>query len=75
MLKSPILALPTAPLHALFMFFLSVESCFPDQHYVVYPFKILLVTGVIAWYWRSLPSLIPSAALLSVAVGIVKVVL
>lgn len=58
-----------------FMAVLSVESYFPDQHYTTYPIKTILVAAVIAWYWRSLPSLIPAAPLLSIGVGIVGVVL
>jgi len=63
-----------APLF-MFMLFLSVESYFPDQHYVLYPIKISLVAALIAWYWRRLPALTPAAPILSVAVGIVGVVL
>jgi CAAX prenyl protease-like protein len=58
-----------------FMVFLSVEGYFPDKHFLLYPFKTLLVVGVIAWYWRSLPSLTPSAPLMSLVVGIVGVVI
>ena len=73
MMKSP--AWPfVAPLF-LFMAFLSVESYFPDQHYVLYPIKMILVAGVLAWYWRSLPALIPAAPMRSVWVGVVGVVL
>ena len=68
-------ALPfVAPLF-LFMGFLSVEGFFPDQHYVLYPIITLLVAAVLAWFWRSLPSLTPSAPIISVGVGIVGVVL
>jgi CAAX prenyl protease-like protein len=69
---------PNAPLVApffLFMVFLGVESYFPDQHYVLYPIKIMMVVAVLAWYWRLLPPLTPAAPMLSVAVGILGVVL
>jgi CAAX prenyl protease-like protein len=59
-----------------FMLFLSVvDGLFPDEHYVLYPVKTLLVVAVIAWAWRRLPSLKPAAPLASVAVGVVGVVL
>jgi CAAX prenyl protease-like protein len=63
-----------APLF-LFMLFLSGESYFPDQHYLLYPFKTILVALALAWYWRSLPSLTPTAPVLSLCVGIAGVVL
>ncbi len=59
----------------LFTIFLVVESYFPDQHYLLYPIKTIAVGALILWYWRSLPSLRPSAPLLSMLVGIVAVVL
>jgi CAAX prenyl protease-like protein len=59
----------------LFMLFLSIESYFPNQHYVLYPFKTLLVASALVWYWRSLPSLIPSSWVLSTLVGILGVAL
>jgi hypothetical protein len=59
-----------------FMLFLGiVDASFPGEHYLLYPVKSLLVAGVIAWYWRELPSLKPAAPLASVAVGIVGLVL
>jgi CAAX prenyl protease-like protein len=63
-----------APLF-LFMVFLSVESYFPDRHYVLYPIKTILVAAVLAWYWRSLPRLTLTAPWLSVGVGVAGVVL
>ena len=63
-----------APLF-LFMVFLSVQGYFPDRHYELYPIAATLVAVVIAWYWRSYPSLKPSAPLLSIVVGIVGVVI
>ena len=72
-MKSP--ARPfVAPLF-LFMVFLSVESYFPDQHYALYPIKMILVAAVLAWYWRWLPSLSPAAPMRSVWVGVAGVVL
>src|SRR5260221_12119264 len=59
----------------LFMAFLVVESWFPNQHYVLYPFKTLLVGTAIVWFWRALPSLTPGAPVLSVLVGVAGVVL
>jgi len=58
------------------MVFLSiVDSSHPHEHYLLYPLKSLLVAGVIAWYWRELPSLKPAAVWGSVAVGVVGLVL
>ncbi|HUB65873.1 MAG TPA: CAAX prenyl protease-related protein, partial [Candidatus Methylacidiphilales bacterium] len=68
-------ALPFVAPFFLFMVFLAVEGWFPDQHYAIYPLKTLLVTGIIAWYWRSLPSLKPSAPLQSALIGIIGVIL
>ena len=57
-----------------FMLFLGiVDARLPDEHYLLYPLKIMLVAGVIAWFWRALPSLKPEAPLASVAVGILGV--
>jgi uncharacterized protein len=63
-----------APL-LLFMIFLSVQGYFPDRHYVLYPIIAIIVAGVIAWFWRSYPSLKPSAPLVSILIGIVAVAL
>jgi hypothetical protein len=52
-----------------------VENWFPGQHYVLYPIKTLLVVAILAWYWRALPSLKPSAILMSVIVGVIGVFL
>jgi len=61
---------------AVFMAFLGiVDGSCPNEHYLLYPVKSLLVVAVIAWYWRDLPSLKPVAILGSVAVGIVGLVL
>jgi CAAX prenyl protease-like protein len=59
----------------LFMLCLSVEGYFPDQHYLFYPIKALLVAAVIAWYWRELPPLKPASPLVSIAIGVLGVVL
>jgi len=68
-------ALPfIAPLF-LFMTFLCVEGFYPDQHYVLYPIITLLVAAVLAWFWRSLPSLTPAAPIISAGVGIIGVVI
>lgn len=63
-----------APLF-LFMVFLFVEGYFPDQHYLLYPIITVLEAAVLAWYWRQLPPMIPTAPMLSLWVGIVGVVL
>jgi membrane protease YdiL (CAAX protease family) len=59
-----------------FMVFLGiVDAYWPNEHYLLYPVKCLLVAGVIAWYWRELPSLKPVAPVASVAVGVLGLVL
>ncbi len=73
MLKSPVV--PFVAPFLLYMLILSGEGWFPDQHYLIYPIKSLLVGAVIVGFWRVLPSLKPSAPVLSVLVGIVGVVL
>jgi CAAX prenyl protease-like protein len=52
-----------------------VEGYFPDLHYVLYPFKTLLVVAVLAWYWKALPPMRPRFVLLSIGVGILGVAL
>lgn len=64
-----------APLLAFMVFLMTVESWFPDQHYLLYPVKTILVAVILAWHWRALPSLNPSAILLSVVVGAIGVFL
>ena len=64
-----------APLLAFMVFLMTVESYFPDQHYLLYPVKTLLVAALLAWHWRMLPSLKPSAILMSVVVGVIAVFL
>jgi membrane protease YdiL (CAAX protease family) len=67
---------PFAAPFVVFMLFLSiVDATYPNEHYLLYPVKSLLVAGVIAWYWRELPSLKPAAPMVSVAVGVLGVVL
>jgi uncharacterized protein len=63
-----------APFAVFMLFLVSADGFFPDQHYVLYPLKSLLVAAVIAWYWRELPSLKPTAPWASVAIGVVGVV-
>ena len=58
-----------------FMAILVGEGWFPNQHYLIYPVKTVLVGLAILWAWRYLPSLKPASPLLSVLVGIVGVVL
>jgi uncharacterized protein len=58
-----------------FMLFLVGEGWFPDQHYLIYPWKALAVGGLILWYWKLYPTFRPSAPLLSIFVGIVGIIL
>jgi hypothetical protein len=61
---------------AVFMLFLGiVDGYWPDEHYLLYPVKGLLVVGVLAWYWRELPPLKPAAPVASAAIGVLGVVL
>ena len=73
MIKSPAISF-VAPF-AVFMMFLIVEGWWPEQHYLLYVPKTVCVGAVILWFWRSLPTLIPKAPLISVLIGIVGVVL
>jgi CAAX prenyl protease-like protein len=73
MLKSPVL--PFVAPFALFMIVLMIEGSYPDQHYVTYPIKTLLVGAVILYYWRALPSLRPAAPVVSVLLGVLGVVI
>jgi CAAX prenyl protease-like protein len=59
----------------IFSVFLTFEGWFPDQHYLIYPWKTLGVGAVIVWYWRRLPNLRPGFPILSSLVGIIAVVL
>jgi membrane protease YdiL (CAAX protease family) len=52
-----------------------VESYIPDHHYLFYPVTMIGVAAVLAWYWRSLPSLTPTAPMLSVCVGVLGILL
>jgi CAAX prenyl protease-like protein len=71
--KSPVW--PFIAPFVLFMIILTIEGSFPDQHYVIYPIKTLLVGAVILAYGRSLPSLQPASPWLSALVGVIGVVL
>jgi membrane protease YdiL (CAAX protease family) len=73
MTKSP--AWPFVAPFFVFLAFLSVESQFPDLHYVLYPIKTICVTAVLAWYWRLFPSLKPGTWMLSLGVGVLGVTL
>src|SRR5271155_4079865 len=72
-MKSP--AWPFVAPFFLFLAILVVEGWFPDQHYLIYPFKTILVGAIILGCWRSLPSLTPSSPAMSVLVGIIGVAL
>jgi membrane protease YdiL (CAAX protease family) len=63
-----------APLF-LFALFLSVEGYFPDQHYVLYPVVTVMVAAALAWFWRSLPPMVPTAPLGSFLVGVAGIIL
>jgi len=68
--------LPFVAPFAVFMLFLGiVDGYCPAEHYLLYPLKSLLVAGVIAWYWRELPSLKPVAPGVSVVIGVVGLAL
>ena len=74
----PAMASPAVPYLApffVFMLLLMVEGFFPNQHFLFYPVKIALVTGVLAWYWHALPSFRPAAPIASAVVGVAGVVL
>lgn len=61
---------------AVFMLFLGiVDGYLPNEHYLLYPVKSLLVAGIIAWFWRELPSLKPAAPMASVVIGVLGVAL
>ena len=64
-----------APFGAYMAFLVIIDGYFPDEHYLLYPVKSLLVAGVLAWFWRALPSLKPAAPLASILVGVLGVVL
>jgi uncharacterized protein len=71
-MKSKFSIAPFVAPFVVFMLFLGiVDACWPNEHYLLYPVKSLLVAGVITWYWRELPSLKPVAPVGSVLVGIV----
>jgi CAAX prenyl protease-like protein len=59
----------------IFAVFLSVEGWFPDEHYLIYPWKTVVVGAVILWQWRQLPSLRPGSPLISALVGVIGVVI
>lgn len=64
-----------APFGAFMLFLGLIDGWLPEQHYLLYPAKSLLVAGVIAWYWRELPPLKPVAPVASIAVGVLGVAL
>lgn len=64
-----------APFGVFMLCLAGVDEFFPDQHYLLYPIRILLVIAVLAWYWRQLPSLKPASIPASVGVGVLGVVL
>ena len=57
------------------MILLEVESYFPDQHYLFYPVKAITVAMALIYYWNALPALKPVAPFVSIAVGVVGVVI
>jgi CAAX prenyl protease-like protein len=64
-----------APFLVFMLFLAGVDGFYPDQHYALYPIKTLIVVLVLAFYWRRLPRLTPSAPMVSVFVGIIGVIL
>ena len=54
-----------------FTAFLIADGWFPDQHYAVYPFRVLAVGAVILWATPRVDSLRPSFAVLSALLGLV----
>jgi CAAX prenyl protease-like protein len=68
-------ALPYLLPFLVFSLFLMLDGWFPDQHYLLYPFKTLAVAVVIAGYWRRLPPLRPGMPSRSILVGLVGFVL
>ena len=64
-----------APFLLFMLFLMAVDGFLPDQHYLLYPIKIALVTCTLAWYWRELPSLRPTSPGISFILGVVGVVL
>ncbi len=63
-----------APLF-LFMVFLAVEGWFPGHHYLLYPVVTVIVAASLAYFWRALPPMVPTAALGSTVVGVLGVAL
>jgi membrane protease YdiL (CAAX protease family) len=59
----------------IFALFLTGESYFPGQHYLLYPIVTLLVAAAIFYFWRRLPTLVPSSVIGSIIVGVVAIVL
>ena len=58
----------------LFAAFLTAESYFPGQHYLLYPIVTVLVAAAIAFFWRRLPTLRPTSITGSVLVGLAGIV-
>jgi hypothetical protein len=64
-----------APFAVFMLFLVIVDGSFPDEHYLLYPLKSVLVGAIIACFWRALPSLRPVALWGSVVVGVAGVAL
>jgi CAAX prenyl protease-like protein len=58
-----------------FSVILAIEGWFPDQHYIIYPWKTVIVGGVILSQWRKFPSLRPGSPVLSAIVGVIGVII
>jgi CAAX prenyl protease-like protein len=68
-------ALPFVLPFLVFSLLLAVGNWFPDQHYLIYPWKTVVVGALILWCMRRLPSLRPGSPWASVLVGIAGVAL
>lgn len=64
-----------APMLFFMAFLMVVDGYFPDQHYLFYPIKTGLVAVLLAYYWKKLPPLKPTAILMSIVVGVIGVFL
>ncbi len=59
----------------IFSIFLAAEGWFPNDHYLIYPWKTLLVGAAILLFWKNLPNLVPTQWLASVLIGVLCVAL
>lgn len=57
-----------------FAAFLTIESYFPGQHYLLYPVVTVLVAGAVAFFWRRFPTLVPTSLFGSILIGVAGIV-